>query len=59
MQISKDEGATLACGGEPIATSSDGNKGFFMAPALFSGKRGQHAHQQGRNFLARSPASSR
>jgi aldehyde dehydrogenase (NAD+) len=36
VQIGKDEGATLACGGDLIATSSDGNKGFFMAPALFS-----------------------
>jgi aldehyde dehydrogenase (NAD+) len=36
VQIGRDEGATLACGGDLIATSSDGNKGFFMAPALFS-----------------------
>jgi len=36
VQIGKDEGATLACGGELIATSSEGHKGFFMAPALFS-----------------------
>ena len=36
VRIGKEEGATLACGGELIKTSSDGHEGYFMAPALFS-----------------------
>jgi alpha-ketoglutaric semialdehyde dehydrogenase len=36
IQIGKDEGATLAAGGELIKTSSDGHTGFYMQPALFS-----------------------
>ena len=36
IQIGKDEGATLAAGGELLKTSSDGHEGFYMSPALFS-----------------------
>ncbi len=36
IQIGKNEGATLAAGGELIKTSSDGHEGFYMSPALFS-----------------------
>lgn len=36
IQIGKDEGATLAPGGELIKTSSHGHAGCYMSPALFS-----------------------
>ncbi len=36
IQIGKDEGATLAAGGELLKASSDGHEGFYMSPALFS-----------------------
>jgi aldehyde dehydrogenase (NAD+) len=34
--IGRDEGATLAAGGEPIGFNEDGAPGFYMRPALFT-----------------------
>ena len=36
VAIGKGEGATLAAGGQAIATNADGAPGFYMAPALFT-----------------------
>ena len=36
LEIGRDEGATLACGGELVKTSSEGHEGWYMRPALFS-----------------------
>jgi aldehyde dehydrogenase (NAD+) len=34
--IAQAEGATLACGGEAVAHSADGQPGFYMTPALIT-----------------------
>ena len=34
--IGRDEGATLAAGGEPVGVNEDGAPGFYMRPALFT-----------------------
>ncbi len=39
--IARNEGAQLAWGGEAIERSADGQPGFFMTPALFTGTTAQ------------------
>jgi len=41
LEIARNEGAQLAWGGQAIERNADGQPGYFMAPALFTGTTAQ------------------
>ena len=53
VQIGKDEGATLACGGHRLDAGPYA-KGFFHEPTVFTRRRSQDADRRGRRFSDRS-----
>ena len=52
VQIGKDEGATLACGGH-ASTRAPTRKGFFHEPTVFTDVDAGDADRAGRDLRAR------
>ena len=57
IEIGKQEGARLVCGGERD-TAGDKAQGYFVKPTIFAGVTANHAHRHARRSSAPSSAPS-